>query len=469
MIRKKFTALLLVLAVIMSLLANTAYAAPLEGENSDEKAFYAAYDIYEFMSLLIDNYVGDTLTAEQLYEAALRGIAAELDEYSELFTEKESAAFVDNVSGNYEGLGILLAGEGFGFVFIMDVFEDSPADKAGILPGDIFYRINGTDVTGKTLSQVSDILSASPKTVKLELKRGETKKTFTVTKGKVHRKSARIYKLEDMLPNADSKKTAKTRYVSLTTFGEDTAVEFAAVLDELKKDGIEYIILDLRGNAGGRMDILEEVAELIVPAGIIYTTQTGDGEKYQAMSKLSASPFKHIIVLTNGGTASAAEVLVSALQDSKAATVIGQTTYGKGVAQVHLPTLTGGVLSFTFAQNFRRNGGKINGVGVKPDIAVEVPNFVAGYADSESEAKAIISEVKKGLTYIGYEPGKANSYDAAAKSAIEKFQTDVGLTPTGIPDYETVNALNEAIFEKYMEKDYELEEAYRYLIEKFLK
>lgn len=463
---RKLTALLL--AVIIITTPVYANAGVIEGANTEEKSMNAGYDLYETIAILMDEYVGDEITVEQLYEAALRGIAEELDEYSYPLSEEEFLEFEDSISGNYEGLGIVLTNAHFDFTYVREVFEDSPAEKAGILSGDIIMKVNGEDASKMTSSQVSElILTSVSKTIKLEINRGNESISLTVVKAPVHMKTVNIYKIEELLPEVDAKKCENIRYVTLTSFGDKTYDEFADALEQLKDEKVDYIILDLRDNGGGYLSAVEKIAKLIVPAGPVYHIKTGNGQKYTSSSELSTFTLKHIVVLTNGNTASASELLASALQDSKAATLIGQKTFGKGVVQDLMPIITGGVFKYTSAEYLRRNGGKVNKVGVSPDIVVDKPDYIEDFAASTDDVDVIISDVRKLMAYIGFKVDDASTYTEDIKKEIMKFQVISKLNPTGIPDMDTVTALNNALYELYLDEDAELQEAYNYLIEKF--
>lgn len=447
------------------------YAGSIEGTNTDEKSMMAGYDLYETIAILVDEYVGEKITVEQLYEAALRGIAEELDEYSFAMTEEEYKGFEDSISGNYEGLGIILNSYNLDFTYVKEVLPDSPAEKAGVMAGDAVITVNGTDVTKMDSSEISDIIMASAaKSIKLTLMRDGADLSFTIDKAPVHMSTVQTYKLDVFFPEAKGRDNI--RLVALTSFGEKTYDEFKAALDKLSKEKVEYIILDLRDNSGGYLAAVEKIAKLIVPEGPIYHIKTNDGKSYTASSALSKLPFKHIVVLTNYYTASASELLASALQDSKAATVIGQKTFGKGVVQDVMPTVTGGVFKFTSAEYLRRNNTKVNKIGVSPDVLIDKPHYIDNYAASEEESGKVISDVKKLMAYIGCKVDNSAAYNESIKKEIIKFQNERSLSPTGFPDKLTVIALNTALYEKLTEENsgmQEIKAAFEYINENYIK
>jgi len=457
---KKIIAVLLALVILV--LPIEISAVPIKGGDNYEKAYNASYDLYQIIAALLDEYVGSDITAEQLYNAAVRGIGEELDEYSYALDEKDFKDFIDSVNGDYEGIGIIMLNGDL--TLINDVVENSPAAKAGVKPGDLIIKVNGSDVTKKNTTDISTMIrSSAVKSVSLEVKRGDKTLKFTMNKAIVHIKSVQVKKIEDLLPDVGADAAAGIRYVSISSFGDETAAEFESALSDLKKAGVKRIILDLRDNGGGVVEAAEGIANLILPEGPIYSYLGAGGEKETQYSTLKNPPLEHIAILTNYYTASASELLTSALQDAKIATVVGQKSYGKGSVQVLMETMTGGGFKFTVAEFLRRNGGKVNKVGVTPDIIINTPRYIEGWADNKAQAPDVIKDVRDVLTYLDYRLDKSYTYNDSVIIQIKKFQEENKLEQTGIPDEDTVYALNAALRAKRGEKDYELEAAYKSL------
>ncbi|MDR1689210.1 MAG: PDZ domain-containing protein [Clostridiales bacterium] len=463
---RKITAVLL--CVVLFVFPVSVYAEGIPGENTDEKASEAGYDLYETISILVDSYAGSDLTVEQLYMAALRGMAAELDEYSYPMTAGEFQSFSGDM-GKFTGIGIVLGKNELNGTTIVDVLKGSPASRAGVLVDDDLIKVNGTDVTKLTTTEVVEIIFSVEGAVELEIKRGEETLKVSVEKEEIIVDTVEEHKFGEVFPEADPAVSVKIGYAKIFAFGEQTLDEFQKVIEGMKKKNMEYLFLDLRDNSGGILETAEAIAKLIVPAGAIYHIKFADGSSYAVSSELKEPPFKHIVVLTNYYTASASELLAAALQDSNAGTIVGQKTFGKGTVQSLMPILVGGVFKYTTAEYLRRSGAAVNKIGVNPNVGIVKPHYLELYADTETQTAEMITGVLSILKYIGYEYEGKSEYGDAAKDVIKKFQTDNELSANGIVNYETCEALNVALNAKLIEKDLEeLRAGYNYLLKNFI-
>ncbi|MCD8090422.1 MAG: S41 family peptidase, partial [Clostridiales bacterium] len=243
-------------------------------------------------------------------------------------------------------------------------------------------------------------------------------------------------------------------YIKITVIGSGTAEEFREAVAWAKKRGMDKLILDLRGNSGGIVEEAVEICRQIIPEGRIMYTQDKTGNIEETFSTLKKTPFKEIAVLTNSMTASAAEIITSAVKESEIGFSVGTRTYGKGVVQTiaSLPSL--GMLKLTTLEYFTRNGISINGIGIEPDIEISTMYLVSESDTLESE------KMKDILRYLGY---KVES-DGDAKRALATFQTKTGIPATVKLDAETVNSLNLALYVRSVEHDDALEKAFTELL-----
>ncbi|MDR1913220.1 MAG: S41 family peptidase [Clostridiales bacterium] len=363
---KKFLTLFLV--VILLWLPNPVLAA--DESDESQKTRIAGALLTDVMDLVLARYAGEEkLSPELLYEAALRGLMGELDIYSEYLNPKQLHTLTQGFSGSMYGIGVTLQMEN-DMPAINHVLAESPALKADVRKGDLLIKVNGANVSGLDLEEILDLISDKD-VVTLNLKRGDEDIEKTITKAQIKLQSVYAMSFETLLKSAEKNDNSAIHYIYISDFGEETAAEFKKVITDLRANGVKGIAIDLRGNTGGYADSVIEICNMIVPEGPIMYTINKNNSRMLINSKLTDRPFEEIIVLTDSGTASASEVLASALQDAKAATVVGNTTYGKGVIQSIFELPYGGGLKLTTEEYLRRSGEKINDIGVIPDISLE--------------------------------------------------------------------------------------------------
>ncbi len=437
-----------------------------EGKLTDrQKLDYVSNMLSQIIELINDRYVGDKPSIEQLYEAALKGITSTLDQYSEYFTEEELSGFIGNVSSQLYGVGVSITSNEAGEAFIARVVDGSPAKRAGMAMNDVLLYVNSVSVEGMNTDNIRTLIAEKDE-LTMTVRRGTEIKTFTMTKERIFLETVYVNTFDKLVKAAEDNNNSAVRYVYINTIGENTGKEFIKAINAMKESGVKKIVLDLRGNPGGYMDTTMEICNAIVPKGpIIHTVNSRDVKKVLE-SDLEQSPFEQIVVLVNRGTASAAEVIASALQDSKAATIVGETTYGKGVIQSLYNLPDGGGLKFTTEEYFRRNGEKLNTIGVIPDIIIKMPSLVTKSVKLTDDKKSDeIPKLKALLAYLGHKVGaNDNVYDEATRSAVAEFQKKFGIEQTGDLTDETLNAINISVYRKYNEDDLPLAKAYELLM-----
>ena len=252
--------------------------------------------------------------------------------------------------------------------------EGSPAAEAGILAGDTIISVDGVKYTGSDIDEASNnIKGEAGSTVKIEILRNQQIKVFEITRRKV-----------DINPIVSKKLENDIGYIEITSFDEETADNFKNKFEELKKQGIKSLIIDLRNNGGGLVDQTLKIADYIVPKGneLLITV---DKDKEEIIEKAEEDVLidMPIVVLVNGNTASSSEILAGALKDWEEATIIGTTTYGKGVIQQLLTLRNGAGLKVTIQEYYTPKRNKINGVGIEPDIIVNLPEGVENHYNLE--------------------------------------------------------------------------------------
>jgi len=349
-------------------------AVPVQASRIRSDALTAGHQLAEIMNLVLTQYVGEPVTTLELKEAAIRGMTEILDQYSIFLSSDEMRRFSESVTGRIRtGIGIRMALMQDGRAVVAVVFSNSPAYRVGMLSGDVLMYIDGESVEGMTLDLISTIVT-NPETerVTIEVDREGESYTFDILKEEIVTPTVTVYALDD-IPEADEITANLRRYrrIHISSVGLNTGEDLETVLQELHDEGIQGIILDLRGNTGGYLEPTIDIANLLVPRGVVLQTVNQGGNRRVYSSTLRNAPFENIVVLVDRFTASAAEVIASALQDSGVATVVGEVTFGKGLVQSVYGMRTGGALKLTTEEYFRRSGEAINDVGVIPDILVE--------------------------------------------------------------------------------------------------
>lgn len=319
-----------------------------------------------FLQKLVDNYylkdVKDISFADGIY----KGFIASLDDpYSTYYTADEYSALMESSSGVYCGIGATVSQDAkSGIITIIKPFKDSPANKAGILPGDVIYKVNDEEVTGVDLSEVvSKMKGIEGTTVKIAVMReGETEPLeFTITRQEIEVPTIEYQMLDN-----------KIGYIKITEFDEITVEQFIAAVDNLEKQKMKGLIVDVRDNPGGLLDSVVKILDRLLPPELIVYTE----DKYNNREEEKAVDKKQInvpmAVLINGNSASAAEIFSGTLQDYGVATLIGTTSFGKGIVQKVIPLSDGTAVKLTISKYYTPKGRNIHGTGIDPDIEVEL-------------------------------------------------------------------------------------------------
>lgn len=330
---------------------------------------------------ILNSYV-EKVDEKELTNAAIKGMYNYLgDPYTSYLDKDSTDNLMDRLKGEYNGIGVEITTNESGTV-VMTVFENSPAEEAGIMVGDIITKVKGVDVNGKTTSEVSNMIKSTNGNVEIEVNRGGITKTLTLKVSTVSIKSVIKNKYD------------KTGYLRIETFSNTTYKQFKENLETLEKDGIENLIVDVRNNGGGFLNSAVEIAELFVEKGKpIYGLQTKDKKEMYKDTTKEKRDYK-VMILINGGSASASEVLAAALKESYGATLLGTKSYGKGTVQDTSELESGGMIKYTTAYWLTPKGVTINEKGLTPDIEV-TGSFKDGMTlENDVELQTAINNLK---------------------------------------------------------------------------
>jgi carboxyl-terminal processing protease len=355
-------------------------------------AYAAAADTYRELNLFGDvfekirtDYVEKPDEAK-LIEAAINGMLSSLDPHSSYMDAKAYRDMQVQTKGEFGGLGIEVTEED-GAIKVVTPIDDTPASKAGIMSGDIIVGIDGDSTQGLTLDQAVDKMrGAINSAVTLKIQRGASKETKDI---KIVRDIIKVQSVRSHVEDGD------IGYIRITQFTEQTADGLKAAMDkfhtDIPADKFKGYILDLRNNPGGLLDQSIEVVNAFIDKGEIVSTRgrnPDDAQRFNARPGADLSGGKPVVVLINGGSASASEIVSGALQDHKRATLIGTRSFGKGSVQTIMPLGENGALRLTTARYYTPSGRSIQAKGIEPDIQVleNIPADLKGKEDSKGEA-----------------------------------------------------------------------------------
>lgn len=346
-----------------------------------DKYYYVDKKLLAIESVLNTYYVGD-IDQSKLQEGIYKGFVAGVgDAYTNYYTVDEYTSFKEKSSGTYAGIGIQMTiDKTDNTIIVTNVFEGSPAETAGVKKEDKIIKAAGKTVTGDDFETVPKLVKGEPGTeVTLIIYRPSEEQTFEYT----------LVRENISYPTVSSRMLPDDLgYIQITQFEEVTYDQFKEALVEIENLGAKGLILDLRNNPGGLLNITEKIADELVPEGIVVSTKDKDGKgsEYYADTEYSKLP---IVILVNSNSASASEVLAGALKDYNRAKLVGETTFGKGVVQSIVPLRDGSALKLTTAQYFTPSGVCIQGIGIDPDYEVRLSaeDLLSGQLTDEQDTQ----------------------------------------------------------------------------------
>ena len=456
---RKISALVLSISLVMSF-AGVANASEVGYSYSDSDL--AGFILADAIETIVADYNGD-IDYDKLIKAALHGMSNVLDENSAYLETADFEEFIADIKPTRLMFGIVFQKLSDGKIRIRQIYDGSSAIDVGLKIGDILVSANGTSVAGMTVMEaIEEINKIKGNVANVVFSRDDKEMKVALEKRELVNKTVFIYKIEDILDNKDLKETANMRLVQLSAVGENSDEEMKAAIEELKAQGVTKIILDLRGNAGGDFEVGINLCKMLVSKGAVLSKIEGDNRVRTYYSVQEKAPFDEIVVLVDGYTASAAEMIAACLKD-KGSAIVGQQTYGKASIQTVYYTYEGS-FKLTTGEYLSPLGAKVNKIGIAPTVKVDMPEFLNYTLETSS---ADIGQVKKLLAFCGYEVGSINeTYDDAAKAAVIKAKTDRGLEATEKIDIYVKDAFNDMYIEVLEQKDFMLEVAYNHMFKK---
>lgn len=326
----------------------------------------------------LDTYYVEDYDKELAEELMYTGLAAGVgDPYTYYLSADSLAEQMEKNSGHFVGIGVEIYAGDDGYIVVSSVTPGGPAEAAGILAEDKITEVDGESITGKTAADVSALVKGEADTdVTLTIFRESTGEVLekTVTRQDIQVKTVSWRMMDDNIG-----------YIAITNFRENTYSQFKEVLDMLEAEGMEKLVLDLRNNTGGLVKSAHEIGEELLPEGIMVYTMDKDGNREDTLCDDVYNDVP-LVVLVNGNSASAAEILAGAIQDTGRGQLIGTTTFGKGLVQRLFTLPDGSGLNVTIQKYYTPNGTSIHGVGITPDYEVELPEEYAQQTNIPAEA-----------------------------------------------------------------------------------
>lgn len=333
----------------------------------------------------IDKYFLDDIDKEKMEESLCQGMVAGLgDRYAAYYNIENYADMREKTMGNYCGIGAYVSQDATtGAITIVEPIEGGPAWKAGVKAGDIISEVDGKSVEEMDLSSIVSTMKGKEGTkVKVSIWRDGEKKTrkFTITREEI------------LTPTVDHKMLeGKIGLIAVSAFEDVTKKQFRDALDELEAEGEKALIIDLRNNGGGLITTAVDMLDRLLPKGLLVYTQDKKGKKEEYNSTDDESFDKPIVILVNGHSASASEVFAGAMQDYEKAVLVGTTTFGKGIVQSVFDLTDGTALKLTTSKYYTPKGRNIHGIGLEPDIKVEL---------EEQKGSEIDNQVQSAIEYL---------------------------------------------------------------------
>ena len=324
--------------------------------------------IEKYKKIIDQYYLGD-IDEKKLEEGAVKGYIEGLgDPYTEYISKEDMENYLDDTMGNFVGIGIyMIKNTQYDRIQVLSTIKGGPAEKVGIQAGDLIISVDGVEYKADDMTTASNNIKGEEGTkVNIELLRGTQSIKYEITREKV-----KVNQVEGKVLSNN------IGYIQFTSFDETTAQDFKAKYEELTKQGIQSLIIDLRNNGGGIVDQALDIADYIATKDSVLLYEVDKNNK-ETVRKAKTDPIINmpIIILTNENTASASEILAGALKDLGKAKIVGTKTYGKGVIQQILRINDGSGLKITIEEYQTPNRNKINKVGIEPDEKVELPESV---------------------------------------------------------------------------------------------
>lgn len=413
-------------------------------DREEAKAIEKIKKAYE----LISNEYVEEVDREKLLEGAIQGMLTSLNDPYSVYMDKQTAKqFSDALDSSFEGIGAEVGMEN-GKIIIVSPFKHSPAEKSGLKPNDEIISIDGESMAGKDLNDaVLKIRGKKGSKVKIEVHRTGSKEnlSFSIKRDEIP--------LETVFASIKKIKDKSIGYISISSFSEKTADDFSKTLRKLEDEGIDGLVLDVRGNPGGYLQSVEEIMKHFITKDQPYIQiAERNGETKKFYSKLTKPKPYPVSVITDKGSASASEILAGALKEACHYDVVGETSFGKGTVQQAVPMGDGSNIKLTLYKWLTPNGNWIHKKGIKPTILVKQPEyFLAGPLQVNEPLKEDMNnnEVRRAqilLKGLGFDSKRIDGYfNKSTKLAVKSFQRKNSMKDTGVIDIRTAQRINDKI------------------------
>ena len=351
--------------------------------------------IYNIMK---DNYIDD-IDIDEMYEGIYLGMTSiPTDQYSYYMSSEDAKSYNEKTDGNYVGIGVVITqNRELGGLEITTVYKPSPAYDAGLKKGDIIKEVSGVEMTSESLDEAVDLVRGTENTtVDLVVYRPSEDREIEVTSYRKNVEVSTVFGF--MLEN-------NVGYIQITAFDGVTPEQYRNVLEDLKKQGMQKLVIDVRNNPGGLLVSISQVADTLIPKGVLTYTEDKHGNKQYVYTQEEHLGIP-LCVLVNGGSASASELLTGAVKDTGMGTIVGTKTYGKGVVQTPFELKDGSIVKLTTSRYYTPNGTCIDGIGIEPDVEIEAAeDFVMPDFNDEDAVIDIEKDVqlKKALEVLANE------------------------------------------------------------------
>ncbi|MFA5576690.1 MAG: S41 family peptidase [Tissierellaceae bacterium] len=354
----KLIILILVLTLIVPSIAGMAAGTdPKTEEHTADLIFFE-----EVLNLIKESYPFEVEESD-LIVTAVKSMLKSLDPYSDYYTKEETEGLMGSLTGSFSGIGIYIE-EKDGYITVVSPIKGQPAEKAGIRTGDLIVAVDDIDIKDMGVDKASALIKGPVNTtVKLKVKREDRTLTFNVKRATITISPVYYEIMEKDIG-----------YISLDEFSDIATKDIKKALAEFDKKGIEKVILDLRDNPGGFLDEAVSIGRLFVPVGPIVYVRDKNNRLTTHRSYLSKQKYQ-LVVLVNGSSASASEIVAGAVKDRKAGVLVGSQTFGKALVQNLIPINDGSLIKMTTAVYLTPNKTLINGIGIEPDYLVENDGF----------------------------------------------------------------------------------------------
>ena len=460
---KPFTFIMLIIVLIVGTSGITILALTfgekkvVQVRTNTHPQFQKLFDVYDELS---EKYYKE-LDEDQMVQGAMTGMIGALDDpYSTYMPKAEADEFNDQISSSFEGIGAEIQ-EKDGQIVIVSPIKNSPAEKAGLKPNDIVKTVDGKSIVGKTANEAVKLIRGEKGTdVTIEFQRGSSKTLhkLTLTRAEIP--------VETVYASINKQKIA---HIQITSFSDNTYKELLEKLDQMEDKGMKGLVLDVRQNPGGRLDIAINIASLFVKTGEkVVQVENREGEKEVINAQDGRKVTVPTTVLIDSGSASASEILAAAMSESSNVKLVGEKSFGKGTVQTVEDLSDGATLKFTTAKWLTPDGNWIHEKGVQPNVKVNYPSYASlPYLDTaktfkQDDISDSVKVAEKMLEALGYDVGKVDGlYDYQMTVAIQKFQSDQELEVTGVLNGDTTTQLMDELRKKIKKEDPQLKKAQR--------